>query len=82
MNGPLGFTAHYLFVVSNQGLEIYCVCLFGQEMAPSGQRRLFKDILGAKMMIMWEEQLVDPPITYINNICKYNVILSIVLTRK
>ena len=24
-----------------------------------------KDILGARMKIMWEEQLVDPPIAYI-----------------
>ena len=35
-------------------------------MAPTGQRPLLKDILGARMMIMWEEQLVDPPIAYVN----------------
>ena len=34
-------------------------------MALTGQRLLLNDILGAIMIIMWEEQLVDPPIAYI-----------------
>ena len=38
-----------------------------QEMAPTGQRPLLKDILGPRMMIMWEEQLVDPPIAYLTD---------------
>ena len=40
-------------------------CLSGQEMVPTGQRPLLKDVLGARMLIMWEEQLVDPPIAFI-----------------
>ena len=38
------------------------LCLSGQEMAATRQRPLFKYILGARMKIMGEEQLVDPPI--------------------
>ena len=34
-------------------------------MAPTRQRPLLKKILGARMKIMWEEQLVDPPIAFI-----------------
>ena len=34
-------------------------------MAPTGQRPLLKKIPGARMLIMWMEQLVDPPIAYI-----------------
>ena len=42
------------------------LCLSGREIAPAGQRHLLKDILGARMLIMWEEQLVDSPIAYKN----------------
>ena len=49
---------------------VYCVpliilCLSGHEIVPTGQRLLLKGNLGARMMIMWEDQLVDPPIAYI-----------------
>ena len=46
--------------------------LSSQEMAPTGQR--LKDILGAIMIIMWEEQLVDTPIAYITFICPEHVL--------
>ena len=36
-------------------------------MAPTGQRLLLEGNLGARIMIMWEEQLVDPPIAYITD---------------
>ena len=39
------------------------LCLSGLEMAPTRQNPLLKNILGARMKIMLEEQLVDPPIT-------------------
>ena len=29
-----------------------------------------RDMFGARIKIMWEEQLVDPPIDYITNITK------------
>ena len=39
-----------------------------------------KDILGARMKIMWEEQLVDPPIAYINHVMlKWPPYLDLVL---
>ena len=38
------------------------LCLSGQEMAQTRQRPLPKGILGARMKIMLEEQLVDPPV--------------------
>ena len=41
------------------------LCLSGREMAPTRQRPLLKDTLGARMKNMWEEQLVDHPIAYI-----------------
>ena len=31
-----------------------CLCFSGREMVPTGQRPLLMDILGTKMMIMWE----------------------------
>ena len=37
-------------------------------MGPTGQRPLLKDILGARMKIMWQEQLVDPPIAYTTSV--------------
>ena len=40
-------------------LPKYCACL-----VETKQKPLFKDILGIRMKIMWEEQL-DPPIAYI-----------------
>ena len=40
----------------------------GQEMVPTRQIPLLKDILGPRMKIMWEEQLVDPPIDYITSV--------------
>ena len=47
------------------GMAVMLLYLSGREMVPTGQRPLLKDILGARMLIMWEEQLVDPPIAYI-----------------
>ena len=49
----------------NSSFNVSKYCLSGREMAPTGQRPLLKDILGTRMLIMWEEQLVDPPIAYI-----------------
>ena len=43
------------------------LCLSGGEMAPTRQIPLLKDILSARMKIMWEELLVDPPIAYITS---------------
>ena len=42
--------------------------LSGREMAPTRQRPLLKSNLCARMMIIWEEQLVDPPIAYITSV--------------
>ena len=44
------------------------LCLSGRKMAPTRQRPLSKVILGTSMKIMWEEQLVDPPTTYITSV--------------
>ena len=46
----------------------------GWKMAPTRQRPWLKDILGTRRKIMWEEQLVDPPIVYITSV---NVMLSL-----
>ena len=40
------------------------LCLSGQEMAPTGQRPLFKDSWHHNS-ILWEEQFTDPTIAYI-----------------
>ena len=42
-------------------------CLSGRKMVPTRPRPLLKDILGARMKIIWEEQLVDSPIAFIND---------------
>ena len=47
------------------GLFITFVCW---KMAPTRQRPLSKDILDARMKIMWEDQLVDPPIASITSV--------------
>ena len=50
-----------LRVVAN--LALICMCLVGLKMAPmitTEQRSIF----GARMQIVWEEQLVDPPIDH------------------
>ena len=52
------------FPTTVSGLQV--LCLSGREIGPTGQRHLLMDILGARMLIMWEEQLVDSPIAYIN----------------
>ena len=52
------------------------LCLSGREMAPTRQRPLLKV---PEMKIIWEEQLVDPPIAYITSV---NIMYSIVLTCK
>ena len=57
----------YLIVASTHVTNILCLSVL--EMAPTGQTPLLKDILGTRMMIMWEEQLVDPPIAYIPVFC-------------
>ena len=49
------------------------LCLSGRILAPTGQRPLLKDILGARMMIMCEEQLVDTPIAYEDQLKSYIV---------
>ena len=40
------------------------MCLYGQEMAPTGQTPLLKDSWHQNS-ILWEEQLADPTIAYI-----------------
>ena len=37
-------------------------------MVPTRHRPLIKDILGARMKIMWEEQLVDPPFAHTTSV--------------
>ena len=51
-----------------EGILSYVLSMYRWEMEPTGQRPLLKDILGDKMKIMWEEQLVDPPIAYISSV--------------
>ena len=65
------FTQNQVFSI--ESYQTYVVttsllCLSGQEMAPTRQRPLLKDTLGARMNIMWEEQLVDPPTDYITSV--------------
>ena len=39
---------------------------------PIEQRPKLKDILGTRILIKWEEQLVDPKIAYITSVNIYN----------
>ena len=50
--------AHFCQLARNGPIPI----LSGQEMVPTGQKPLLKDILCPIIMIVWEEQLVDPQI--------------------
>ena len=56
------------FLIFSALKSLIVLCLSGQEMAPTRQRPLLKDTLGARMNIMWEEQLVDPPTDYITSV--------------
>ena len=57
------------------GMAVMLLYLYDREMVPTGQRPLLKDILGARMLIMWEEQLVDPPIAYIFSFYQHSLLL-------
>ena len=43
----------------------YCVCLITIKRAPTRTIEQW-NLVGAKIMIMWEEQLVDPPNEFID----------------
>ena len=45
--------------------KVTILCLLGQVMTPTGQRPLLKDSW-CQNLILWEEQLANPTIAYIN----------------
>ena len=47
--------------------SILLLCLSGQEIGPTGQRPLIKDSCHQNSTL-WEEQLADPTIAYINSV--------------
>ena len=58
-----------IYYTKTEFVAALILCYYVRKMEPTRQRPLLKDILGARIKIMWEKQLVDPPIaTSVNEI--------------